>query len=216
MNRFSNSVAGLVLIELLIAVTVAVLILGAILMVYASALNTVASQNRWRVKSLPAAEALDSLVRDMSCAVLPSGGTGPVFTAAFSADEKEKEKFKMCFYRACPSGTSNAWHYAISRVCYALRDAGQAGEFVLVRESAPFRVPSDLPADREEWTGLKKMEIAFYDGAKWTNQWDLQKGSNSVPRAAHIKLFTGSVGQPRLETEVFVNTGRRITAPPTQ
>jgi hypothetical protein len=214
MNRSSNSAAGLVLIELLIAVAVAALIIGTILMVYVSVLNTVSLQDRWRVNSMPAAEALDSLRRDLSSLAIPYGATNPPFIAVFARNEKEK--FEMCFYRACPAGTSNAWRYALSRVRYTWQATGAVAEFVLARESSSFRIPLPLLSGREEWPGIKGMEIAFYDGSIWTNQWNRAKGSNNVPRAVHIKLLTGSTSQPWLETEVFINAGRRITAQQSQ
>jgi len=213
MNRSSNSSAGLVLIELLIAVTIAALIIGVILIVYISVLNTVSLQNRWRAKSLPAAEALDFIARDMRCLAVPCG-TSPVFTAAFS--NGVRENFEMCFYSAFPSVTSNAWRYGLARVFYTWQSTGTVGEFVLSRKVFPFRVPSGLSGGREEWRGIKKMEISFYDGMNWTNQWDPEKGSNCAPQAAHIKLVTESAGQPFLETEVFINAGRRIAAPKAQ
>lgn len=228
MKSSRNTVAGLTLVELLIAAAIAGLLIAVILAVYGSILNTVAVQNRWRERIAPAADALDIIIRDLACAVIPFGVTNQTFTAE-STTTPEKS-FQMSFYSAFPTrsarseasgrgeaseraGSSNDWRgYSISRVSYSLLNAGRPDEFVLVRECKPFRVPSRNPlsAGREQWRGIKKINIAFFDGSGWTNRWGNAIGANALPQSARISLFTGEHDSRGIASEVFINAGKQI------
>lgn len=219
MKSSRNTVVGLVLIELLIAAVIAGLLIAVILTVYGSILNTVAVQNRWREKIMPAAEALDMIIRDLACAVIPFGTTNQPFTAKFA--ETSEKSFQMSFYSAFPTrseaseraGSSNDWRsYSISHVCYSLQTTDRTGEFILARECNPFRVPSRNPlaAGGEKWRGIKKLNIAFFDGSAWTNKWEGGKGTNTLPQSARINLIAGENDSREIRTEVSINAARQI------
>lgn len=213
MKSSRNTAAGLTLIELLIAAAIAGLLIAVILAVYGSILNTVAVQNRWREKITPAADALDYMIRDLACVVIPFGITNQPFAAEFT--ENSETNFQMSFYSAFPVGSSNDWRsYSISHVCYSLQAAGETGEFVLARECNPFRIPSRNPlaTGGEKWRGIKKLNIAFFDGSAWTNQWEGGKGTNILPQSARISLLVGENDSREIRTEVFINAGRQITS----
>ena len=199
------------LIELLIAAAIAGLLIAVILVVYGSILNTVAVQSRWREKMMPAANALDIIIRDLACAVIPFGATNPPFTAEFT--ETAEKSFQMSFYSAFPTGSSNDWHgYSISHVCYSLRTTEGTGKSILVRECKSFRVPSRNPlaAGGEKWGEIKKLNITFFNGAEWTNQWGDGKGTNTLPQSARISLLAGENDSREIRSEVFINAARQI------
>jgi len=211
--------SGMVLIELLIAAAIAGLLLAVVLVVYGSILNTVVLQNRWRDKIMPGADAIDFVVRDLACAVIPFGVTNRPFTAVYA--EKSEEVLKMSLYSAFPTrseaseraGSSNDLRgYSIGHVVYSLRGAGGTEEFVLVRECSSFRVPSHnlLSSGREKWRGIKKLDINFFDGSGWTNQWGYGKDTNALPQAARIRLIAGENDSREIASEVFINAGRQI------
>jgi len=208
-----NTVAGLALVELLIAAAIAGLLLAVILAVYGSILNTVAAQSRWREKIMPAADALDIIIRDLACAVIPFGVTNQPFTAECPATPGTN--FQMIFYSAFPTETSNDWRsYSISRVCYSLQTTGigATAESVLTRECRPFRTPSRNPlaAGEKKWRGIKKININFFDGLKWTNQWGGGKVTNTLPQSAQVSLTAGKNDPREIGSEVFINAGRQI------
>ena len=209
--RLVTSRLSFTLIELLVAAAIAGLLLAVVIAVYGSILNTVALQNRWRDKIMPGADALDFIVRDLACAVIPFGVTNRPFTAASA--EKSEEGFKMIFYSSFPTASSNDLRgYSIGQVVYSLRGAGGTDEFVLVRESNPFRIPSRnvLSSGLEKWRGIKKVDISFFDGSSWTNQWGYGKNTNALPQAARIRLVTGQNDQRQIGTEVFINADKQV------
>lgn len=209
------------MIELLIAATIAGLLLAVVLAVYGSVLNTVALQNRWRDRVMPGADALDFIARDLACAVIPFGVTNRPFTAVYG--EKPEEIFKISFYSAFPtrseaseqSESSNDWRsYSVSQVTYTLQAGAVAQEPVLLREYKPFRVPSrnTFSAGPQKWRGFKKLEIVFLDGSDWVNQWGAgnKNNTNALPQAARISLITGQNDRKEICTEVFIHAARQI------
>lgn len=209
--RLVTSRFSFTLIELLIAAAIAGLLLAVVLAVYGSILNTVALQNRWRERIMPGADALDFIARDLACAVIPFGVTNQQFAAG--STETSEKSFQMSFYSAFPTASSNDLRgYSIGHVIYSLRGAGGTDEFVLVRECKPFRVPSRNPlaAGREQWRGIKKINIAFFDGSVWTNRWGSGSGTNALPQSARISLLAGKRDSREIASEVFINAGRQI------
>lgn len=201
----------MVLIELLIATTIAALLIAVVLAVYGSILNTVALQNSWREKTISGADALDALIRDLACAALPFGVTNRPFEAAFSADSEEV--FRMDFYSAFPAESSNDWRgYSISQVRYSLRTTAGTDGFMLERECKPFRVSARnlLSSGLERWRGIRKFDIAFFDGSGWTNRWGRERGTNAIPQAAQIKLLAGQNDLREIGSEVFINVSKQI------
>lgn len=202
------------LIELLIAAAIAGLLLAAVFAVYTTILNTVAAQTLWREKTMPAAGALDAISRDLACLVVPSCITSAPLVASFPADQKTIPNIH--FYSAFPTGSSNDRNsYSISYVDYSLEPAGEAGEFRLVRECKPFRVPprNAFSTGRETWPGIRKFSMAFFDGSVWTDQWGNGQKSNSVPKAVRIKLTSGAINARVFESEVFIYAGQHIAPP---
>ena len=228
MKSSRNTAAALALIELLIAAAIAGLLIAVTLAVYGSILNTVTAQNRWREKIMPAAAGLDVIIRDLACAVIPFGITNQPFTAGLA--ETNDKIFQISFYSAFPtrsarseaSGRGDASErtassndrgsYSISHVCYFLLTTGRTDEFVLVRQSNPYRVPSPNPlsAGTEQWRGIKKLDIAFFDGSRWTNQWGGGRGTNALPRSARISMVAGENDAREIGSEVFINAARQI------
>jgi len=216
------------LVELMMAVAIAGVLLAVVFAVYCSILNTVALQNSWRDKTMPGANALDFMARDLACAVVPFGITNPPFAAAYL--EKSEKAFKMSFYSAFPTrsarsetswqgeaseraATTNDWRaYSVSLVSYTLCDGGTAGEQVLIRASIPFRVPSrnQLSSVQDNWGGIRKLNIVFFDGSGWVNQWGDGKNTNALPQAVRINMVTGLDGRKQTGTEVFINAARQI------
>ena len=221
------------LVELLIATAIAGLLLAVVLAVYGTLLNTVALQNRWRERIMPGADAMDVIARDLACAVIPFGVTNRPFTA-ITAGQPE-EIFKMSFYSAFPARSetsgqgeaskrgveasggaelSDDWRgYSVGQVSYCLRGAGVTDEFTLVRESRPFRVParSRMSSGLERWRGIKKLDIVFFNGAAWTNQWGSGNDTNLLPQAVRISMLTGQNDAREIGVEVIVNAGRQVT-----
>jgi hypothetical protein len=200
------------LIELLIATAIAVVVIGTVLAVFVSISGTTAMQGRWRDKTMPSAEALDAMIRDLTCMAAPADITNQPFSVTMPDDKKEP--WHMSFYSCFPTGVSNAWRdYSISMVNYSLKASIAQDEFILTRESVPFRVPSRNPlaSGKEKWPGIRRLEMVLYDGAAWTNRWGDGKSTNALPQSVQIRIVT--VDGREFKSEVIIPAAKKITIP---
>ncbi|MFA7160518.1 MAG: hypothetical protein WC299_14570, partial [Kiritimatiellia bacterium] len=204
MKTNQNIRAAFVLIELLMAAAMAGLLLAAVFAVYYAAVNTVSVQNTWRARHEPAAEAVAAMARDLACAAVPYGLTNPPFAASGGGRE---EFFRMSFYSAFPEASSNdPGFYSLGRVSYNLRKDPLNGRMVLARECSPMRAParSQGATVRQEWRGIGRLEVLFFDGSAWVGNWGEDGGTNSLPAAARISIAGAREDRKEAGTEVIL------------
>lgn len=91
---------ALTLIELLVAMGIAVLLAAVVFAIYTGVLRTLDSQSRWRAAAYPAAAALDALSLDLASAVIPWGITNAPFVLNPSLDGADG--IKLHFFTAGP------------------------------------------------------------------------------------------------------------------
>ncbi|MFA7335120.1 MAG: hypothetical protein WC130_12635 [Kiritimatiellia bacterium] len=205
----SREIGGLTLIELLVAMGIAVLLAAVVFAIYAGVLRALDSQNRWRAQAYPAASALDALTLDLACAVAPWGITN----ASFVLSPSPAGGIKLHFFTAAPQGT-NARAYALREMDYALAASKTAGAGGLVRAWSAFRIndPAGVASNRETWESVRAIRLEVFDGQRWTNAWG--GGTNALlPQAARVTLAVGDESAGRRSAEVLIPAGRRIAPP---
>jgi len=165
---------ALTLIELLVAMGIAVLLAAVVFAIYAGVLRTLDSQSRWRAHAYPASAALDALLLDLSSAMIPWGITNSPFVLTPSLDGADG--IKLHFFTATPMSAAprNAAQvypalrgardpaergvslsrserdiraYAIREMDYALSVSNAAGTNGLIRTWAAFRIDDSAGAD---------------------------------------------------------------------
>lgn len=218
---------GLTLIELLVAMAIAVLLVGVVFLIYGTALNTIRAQKVWRENLEPAEDVLDMIQRDILCSLAPRGITNPPFVLR-PADEGRPDTLSLRLFTAWPGEGSNDWRaYAVHEVEYSLRAQSATGPYALIRQCRPFRTADSTSAPvlgtpprlgrgkpcprRGKLACLAGMEILVYDGSAWTNAWATASG---IPQAARIMLQLELPSGPRTITaETLIPAGHRIKAP---
>ncbi|MBU4199896.1 MAG: prepilin-type N-terminal cleavage/methylation domain-containing protein [Verrucomicrobia bacterium] len=220
---------GLTLIELLVAIAIAVLLVGVVYLVYGNALNTIRAQTAWRESLEPAEDALDTLQRDIMCSLALRGTTNPPFVLT-PASKDESKNSTLCFFTAWPGEGSNDWRaYGIREVEYALRVESATGQYALIRQCRPFRIsaaadglpaapsvgaPFTAPPAETLLRSVAGMQILVYDGTEWTNAWGTDATAGRLPQAARISLQLEHSPVPRtVSSEVLIPAGHRIKAP---
>jgi prepilin-type N-terminal cleavage/methylation domain-containing protein len=159
---------GLTLIELLVAMGIAVLLAAVVFAIYAGVLRTLDSQSRWRADAYPSAAALDALTLDLASAVIPWGITNAPFVLTPSLDGADGIKlhfFTAVPMSAAPRNTTQARDlsrserdvraYAIREMDYALSASNAAGTngassratSGLIRAWQSFRIDDPAGAD---------------------------------------------------------------------
>ena len=220
-HRFCE-ICGLTLIELLVAMGIAVLLAAVVFAIYAGVLRTLDSQSRWRAHAYPAAAALDALTLDLSSAVVPWGTTNPPFVLAPSLDGADG--IKLHFFTATPRNAAQVQDlsrserdvraYAIREMNYALSASNAAGTNGLIRAWAAFRIgeAAGVTSNRDIWGSVRAIRLEVFDGKRWTNTWG--GGTNaSLPQAARVMLAVGDEALGLWTSEVLIPAGQRIAAP---
>ena len=213
---------ALTLIELLVAMGIAVLLAAVVFAIYAGALRTLDSQGRWRAAAYPSAAALDALTLDLSSAVVPWGITNPPFTLAPApqgAGGARLHFFASMPVSAVTTGATQALDlsraYAVREIYYTLPAFDVAGTNGLFRTWAAFRTgaASGIASNEEAWKGVRMLRLEVFDGKQWTNAWG--GGTNTtLPQAARVMLSAGDESAGRqVAAEVLIPAGRRIAAP---
>lgn len=211
---------ALTLIELLVAMGIAVLLAAVVFAIYAGALRTLDSQSRWRAHAYPAAAALDALSLDLASAVIPWGITNQPFVLAPSPDGAGGIKlhfFTAMPMSAAPRNTAQARDvraYAIREIYYTLSASNAAGTSGLIRAWAAFRIgeAGGIASNRDIWASVRAIRLEVFDGTQWTNTWG--GGTNaSLPQAARVMLTVGEESVSRRTAEVLIPAGHRIAAP---
>ncbi|MFH1969904.1 MAG: prepilin-type N-terminal cleavage/methylation domain-containing protein [Verrucomicrobiota bacterium] len=218
---------ALTLIELLVAMGIAVLLAAVVFAIYAGALRMLDSQSRWRAHAYPAAAALDALTLDLSSAVIPWGITNSPFVLTPSLDGAFG--IKLHFFTAMPMSAAprnaaqvrdlsrsvrDARAYAIREIYYTLSASNAAGTNGLIRAWAAFRIgeAAGIASNRDIWGSVRAIRLEVFDGTQWTNTWG--GGTNaSLPQAARMMLTVGDESVSRRTSEVLIPAGHRITAP---
>jgi len=225
---------ALTLIELLVAMGIAVLLAAVVFAIYAGVLRTLDSQSRWRSTAYPASAVLDALSLDLASAVIPWGITNASFVLSPSLDCADG--IKLHFFTAMPvsAASRNATQaldlsrsqpdiraYAIREMNYALSASNAVGTngapratSGLIRAWAAFRIDEagGITSNRDIWESVRAIQLEVYDGKSWTNTWG--GGTNvSLPQAARVMLTVGDESVSRRTAEVLIPAGQRIAAP---
>ncbi|MCX6991900.1 MAG: prepilin-type N-terminal cleavage/methylation domain-containing protein [Kiritimatiellaeota bacterium] len=225
---------ALTLIELLVAMGIAVLLAAVVFAIYAGVLRTLDSQNRWRSVAYPASAALDALTLDLASAVIPWGITNSPFVLTPSLDGADG--IKLHFFTATPMSTvprsaaqtqnvsrseREVSAYVIREMDYALSVSNAAGTNGapratggLIRSWQAFRIddPAGVVSNIDIWRSVCAIRLEVYDGKNWTNKWG--EGTNTIlPQAARVMLAVGDESASRRTSEVLIPAGQRIAAP---
>lgn len=218
---------ALTLIELLVAMGIAVLLAAVVFAIYAGALRTLDSQSRWRAHAYPASAALDALTLDLASAAIPWGITNSPFVLAPSLDGADG--IKLHFFAAVPMSAAprNVRAYAIREMDYTLSASNAAGTngspratSGLIRAWTAFRMDAaggagdsaGIASNTEIWTSVRAIRLEVFDGKNWTNTWG--GGTNvSLPQAARVMLAVGDESVSWRTAEVLIPAGHRIAAP---
>jgi prepilin-type N-terminal cleavage/methylation domain-containing protein len=225
---------ALTLIELLVAMVIAVLLAAVVFAIYAGALRTLDFQSRWRFAAYPAAAALDALTLDLASAVIPWGITNSPFVLTPSLDGAcgiTLHFFTAMSMNSVSQKTGQVYSaegrtrdpaprgadiraYAIREMHYTLSASNAAGTNGLIRAWQSFRVDAagGIVSNRDIWESVRAIRLEVFDGKNWTNTWG--GGTNMLlPQAARVMLTVGDESVSRRTSEVLIPAGQCIEAP---
>jgi type II secretion system protein J len=197
--------AGMTLVELLVAIAIAVFIAAVALSVFYTVSGSIRRRQdqRWQA----AVEALDAVRRDLTgCLPNADGGREAlVLEPAEGVASTNPCSALLCVTAALPPDQQDFSRFEAWRVRYAVQPAagGEAGA-ELVREAAALTGDARLEPPRKTvlMRRVTGFDVRVLAGSSWTNRWvpDLKR---PLPQAAQIRL-TWSQGSTNASLAVTV------------
>ena len=192
------------LLELLLAVLIFSIVLGAIHVVFFSALKLRNKTADAIERSLPLQQTLAIIKRDLANLVPPGGAlsgalqsTPNIATGSGTATSMNNQTGPQFYTAAGIVDDSVPWG-EIERVSYSLRTAtNQTPGQDLYRSVARNLLPAlqDETQDQFLMGGVESLKWQFYDGNAWKDTWDSTQAdtttglSNNLPRAIKLDLL---------------------------
>lgn len=197
---------GFTLIEVMLAIAIAVLVTSVAFMTYRMASNTSRGIFRNRSSSLRVLSALETLRRDMACAV----GSQVPGTDVFVVDPggPAEPRFSMAAFYTVSAGNAadGGSRFVVHRVVYRVTESDAGMELI----RATKLLGEDGLGEEERQSvvsGLLSFQISVNWKGDWYDRWPI-KGSPRIPSGARLLIGAGRPGsEVRLESETLVNTG---------
>lgn len=169
------------LIEMILAVSIAALVLIVINAVFFTSLRLRDETSEMVDAASPVDSAVTFLKRDLQCAVTPTNGTSKVLSGGFRVGNNivsvgVSDPVAIEMFTATGTLSDSAPWADIQRVSYELRaptDSSAAGRDLyrsVTRNLLPLSTPE--VTDQLMLSGVQSLKFSCYDGAQWNDVWD--------------------------------------------
>jgi type II secretory pathway component PulJ len=194
--------SGVTLIELLLALGIAVLLVTLLYSVYHTVALTAEGQDARRRETDPVAATIETLLHDLAAAILPGDDRSCAFVLEPDPAMGEQFDSLTCCSGATAPETRDARWAVFERLHYRVIPDG-AG-FTLARESTPLTGPGSAgPAVTNSLLPrVERFKVQVYDGKTWRADWppEGQAEKKVRPQAARIEFMrSGDPAPTRVE-----------------
>jgi len=209
-NKLRNN--GFTFVELLIATAIAVIITGIVFTVFQATTTTLGFANDNRLAYDRAVSALETLSRDLTCAVrMPLAGS--VFLTLDPPSTMDHSDSALGFHTTTlADNQSEIMQFQVERVSYRLRTEERDSKpmQVLVREKQIIELDGTLgPSVKEDLVEqVEDFQVTLLDGSRWSDSWPSSDGKGSLPAAARL-LLSCRCGRTvrKFETTALIRAG---------
>jgi general secretion pathway protein J len=189
--------SGFTLIEVLLAVSVFAIVLGAINSVFFAALRLRNRTIEAFETVLPLQQALTLIQRDLEGIMPPGGALAGRFTTMLDGMSNVTmfagERVTPDIYTSSGVVNEFAQWADVQKVTYYLaaptNNDGIANSRDLVRQVTRNLLPVNIEEPQLQWlmSGVQTMRLQYYDGLSWTDAWDSNTNTN-LPNAIKVQL----------------------------
>ena len=193
------------LIEILLALSIAILVVAVVLSLYRTVSATASGQNRRKTGAEITASLHNLLTRDLTTVIAPA--EDELCRFSLESDEAGFSKIAFARARADEAETDKRW-FTVEQVAYQVIDTS-AYTVALVRVTRPILGPGALQAAETNVvaTGVQEFQLRAFDGADWYESWP-QRESAAAPQAVGLSiLFQAGDEQKRIATEIMIPVG---------
>jgi type II secretion system protein J len=192
-----NRKPGFTLIEVLLAVAVFAIVLGAINSVFFGALRLRNKTVEAFETALPLEQALAILRKDFEGILLPGGRLSGEFTTTPTGLQTSPgfvgERVTPDIHTAVGPVHELARWSDVEKVAYFLaiptNNASASAGKELIRQVTRNLLPVNYEEPELQWlmSGLHALRLQYYDGMSWTETWDSATSTN-LPRAVKVQI----------------------------
>lgn len=193
----STTARAFTLIELILAISIVAVVIGAMSTVLFSAMRLRERTLAMVDRSAPLQQAVDLIRRDFQCAVPPSRVLSGPFRAGQITGTGVTQPVAIEFHTATGALRPEEPWADVQRVSYSVRTAttlGTQGK-ELVRYVTRNLLSTLNPEVDEQWLlgGVDAVQVLCYDGNSWQDSWDTSSGSTTnLPQAVIFRIRMAS------------------------
>jgi type II secretion system protein J len=190
-----NSARGFTLIEVLLAVAVFAIVLGAINSVFFGALRLRNKTTETLEAAVPLQQALNTIQRDLEGMMLPGGRFAGTFSTSVEGMSNNAafigERLTPDIFTTSGSVSDSARWADAQKVAYFLALPNSARASVsdgkdLVRQVTANLLPVNVEEPEVQWLmgGVQEMALQYFDGLAWSETWTY----TNLPTAIKVQL----------------------------
>lgn len=200
---------GFTLVELLVALVIAVLTAIAVVAMYGIATRTVTDQQARAGGPHAAAQVLDRMGEDLARAFLSTAGSNEFFRLENGGTQVAAGvSAVLSFCTLDPAQGGNPDWAGLRQVTYRLLEPGGA----LVREDQPLTGLGSVTgrSTNQLLAAVDTFQVELFDGAEWQSSWTEAPGDGRRPRLARITV--GTQPGPSQSAEWLIPCGYSVTS----
>ncbi len=192
------------LLEMVMAAAAAAVILVAIYGVFGRALRLRDDATERTREGRLRAHAASVIRNDLRNALI-SGSTGTALAATLEGSQQGKDagfpgylKFIATTARETEQGVLPGDLQQVEYYVAKDAESADAGAGVLVRalDTNLLAPVKETPREERLLTGVKSMEVTFYDGQSWTDAWTYSETETMLPEAIRVRIMPTAGGAP--------------------
>ncbi len=208
-----SSRSGMTLIEVLLALSIATLVIALVLSIYHTVSLNVQSQEKRHKGSVAIAGAVQQLSDDLARTFIVEDNDQCIFSLTPASEREDLgSSVSFCMTRRQEGERDARWLVA-EHVEYRA-EKGENGGINLVRERQPLAGPQtrDTCGTNILITGISRFQITVFDGEEWQESWPVDDQVR-CPKAAHIEIQAAQPeASPVFKTTVFLPAGNVISS----
>jgi prepilin-type N-terminal cleavage/methylation domain-containing protein len=207
--------SGMTLVELLLAITIAVVAVALAFSLFRTVSMTLQGQAEREHGGRAALGTLDHLRDDLLRAFVPDGAAGCGFILTPSAgDTNQTDELSFCTL-VPGAGESEARWSSVVRLHYRAKSREEGAAPQLLRVEEAMSGPEALEPARTNISveSIRRFEVLLWDGSTWRNEWSADS-PQGAPRAARVHLLatSGDRSAGAEPLEIYIPAGMVVTS----
>jgi general secretion pathway protein J len=190
MEPVSPDIRGFTLLELLIAMTMMAIIAASLYTSMSIGFKAKEGAEKVVEKGRSAEIAIELIKSMLASSVVPNGILAGEFKGEDEKGEKGYDADTLTFFTADYNPGEDELASDIEKVELSISIRKDSQERVIVRKvTTNLLSPTTLDPEEEALCGgVRSMNLRYYDGSGWQDEWDSSENDNTLPKAVEITI----------------------------